>query len=234
VTPAEPPTGDRARHAVDEDDAEALPPEGVIDAAIEALATSHPDMPLPHHELEPPHRLGPVHRFDDAVDRAFDRIRGTEPADRVLYGLTELGDFGLLWLLIGFTRGLRSDQHAMAAWRLAAVLGVESVVLNGVVKSQFKRERPVTQEVRPHKLRTPLTTSFPSGHASSAMVASLLLTQGSRRPAKVACFALGGLVAASRVHVRIHHASDVVGGLAIGTVMGLTLRKVFPLKRASR
>jgi len=211
---------------------EDLPPAGVIDAAVEALADSHPDLHLPRHEVEPPHRLGPVHRFDEAVDRAFDRIRGTEPADRILYGLTELGDFGLLWMLIAFTRGLRSDEDARAACRLAVVLGAESVLLNGVIKSQFKRERPVTQVERPHKLRTPLTTSFPSGHASSAMVASLLLTQGSRRSTKVACFALAGAVAATRVHVRIHHASDVVGGLAVGTVLGLGLRRVFPLKRA--
>jgi undecaprenyl-diphosphatase len=235
VTTAETPAGDRpADGDPGADGPDGLPPEGVIDAAIEALATSHPAVPLPRHEVEPPHRLGPVHRFDEAVDRAFDRIRGTEPADRVLYGLTELGDFGVIWLLLAFTRGLRSDEDASGAMRLAAVLGVESVLLNGVIKSQFKRERPVTQEVRPHKLRTPLTTSFPSGHASSAMVASLLLTQRSRRPAKVACFTLAGLVAASRVHVRIHHASDVVGGLAIGTVFGLTLRKVFPLTRPRR
>jgi undecaprenyl-diphosphatase len=236
VTAAETPEGDRPDDPeigppADAGDPEALPPEGVIDAALEAIATSHPALPLPHHEVEPPHRLGPVHRFDDAVDRAFDRLRGTEPADRILYGLTELGDFGLIWLLIAFTRGLRSDEDALGACRLAAVLGAESVLLNGVIKSQFKRERPVTQQARPHKLRTPLTTSFPSGHASSAMVASLLLTQRSNRPTKVAIFTLAGLVAASRVHVRIHHASDVVGGLAVGTVLGLTLRKVFPLTR---
>jgi undecaprenyl-diphosphatase len=221
------------RSAVDEGDGE-LPPEGVIDAAVEALGEAHPELPLPHHAVEPPHVLGPVQRFDDAVDRAFDRLRGTEPADRVLYALTELGDFGLIWVLLGFTRGLRSEEDARAAWRLAAALGLESLLLNGVIKSQFKRERPVAQEPRPHKLRIPMTTSFPSGHSSTAMVASLLLTQRSSRPAKVACFSLAGAIAASRVHVRIHHASDVVGGVAVGTVLGLVARKVWPLHRPSR
>ena len=210
---------------------EQLPPAGAIDAALDTLGEQHPELPLPHHSVEPPHELSPVQRFDEVVDGWFDRLRGTEPADRVLYGLTELGDFGLIWLLLGFARGLRSEEDARAALRLAAALGVESVIINGMVKSQFKRERPVVQDERPHKLRIPLTTSFPSGHSSSAMMAATLITQRSSTRTKVAVFGLGGLVAATRIHVRIHHASDVVGGLAVGLALGAVGRKVFPLYR---
>ena len=212
---------------------EVLPPEGVIDAALEAFEASHPDLPvpLPHHSVEPPHELTPIQRFDDMVDGWFDHLRGTEPADRILYALTELGDFGLIWVVLGWIRGLRSGPDARAALRLTAALGVESVVINGLVKSQFKRERPVVQEPRPHRMRVPLTTSFPSGHSSTAMVAGLLLTQRTSTPTKVAVFGLGAAVAASRVHVRIHHASDVVGGVAVGLVIGTVLKKVWPLYR---
>ena len=51
--------------------------------------------------MEPPHELTPVQRFDDMVDGWFDHLRGTEPADRILYALTELGDFGLIWMVAG-------------------------------------------------------------------------------------------------------------------------------------
>ena len=210
---------------------EALPPGNLIDAGLEQLATAHPELPLPHHQVEPPSRRSAVHRFDDAVDRAFDRLRGTEPTDRILYSLTELGDFGLIWALLGFTKGLRSEADADAAFRLALALGTESVLLNGVIKSQFKRERPVAQVSRPYRIRIPLTTSFPSGHASTAMVAALLLTQDPRTRGKPLYFGLAGLIAASRVHVRIHHASDVVGGVVVGTALGLLARRVWPLHR---
>ncbi|HEY6532037.1 MAG TPA: phosphatase PAP2 family protein [Acidimicrobiales bacterium] len=213
------------------DPTEPLPPEGVIDAALEAFEAQHPDLHLPHHSIEPPHELSSIERFDAMVDGWFDRIRGTEPADRIMYGLTELGDFGLIWLLLAFAKGLRSDEDAWAAVKLTGILGFESVVVNGLVKSQFKRERPVVQAERPHKLRVPLTTSFPSGHSSSAMLAAMLLTQRSSRPTKVAVFGLGALVASTRIHVRIHHASDVVGGVAVGLVLGTVARKVFPLYR---
>ena len=211
-----------------------LPPEGRLDAALEHFGDRHPGVPLPHHQFDPPHDLSTVDRFDAMVDGWFDRVRGTEPADRILYAITELGDFGLVWVLLAWLRGLRSEQDARAALRLTGVLAAESVIINGVVKNLFKRERPVMQGERPHRLRIPLTTSFPSGHSSTAMVAGVLLAQRSSRPTKVAIFGLGGLVAASRIHVRIHHASDVVGGLAVGIGLGAVARAVFPLYRRRR
>lgn len=213
---------------------EGLPPEGRIDAALEHLGERHPGLPLPHHQLTPPHEASAVDRFDDMVDSWFDRLRGTEPADRIMYAITELGDFGLIWVLLAWLRGLRSERDAVAALRLTGVLAAESVIVNGVIKNLFKRERPVAQEDRPHRLRIPLTTSFPSGHSSTAMVAGVLLAQRSSRPTKVAIFGLGGLVAVSRIHVRIHHASDVVGGLAVGLGLGAIARAAFPLYRRRR
>jgi membrane-associated phospholipid phosphatase len=91
----------------------------------------------------------------------------------------------------------------------------------------YTRERPVHQEERPHNLRIPLTTSFPSGHASSAMVAALLLSD--RRRQAPLWFALAATVAASRIHVRIHHASDVAGGALVGLGLGLAFRKLWKL-----
>jgi undecaprenyl-diphosphatase len=166
-------------------------------------------------------------RFDARVDEAFERLRGREPADRILYGLTELADFSLLWHLIAWTRALLDDEQLPAAVRLSVCLGAESVLVNGVLKTAFRRERPVHQGPRPHRLRVPLTTSFPSGHASSAALAAVLLADTSRVPGL--WWALAAAVAASRVHVRIHHASDVAGGLAVGLVLGALARRVWPL-----
>jgi undecaprenyl-diphosphatase len=184
---------------------------------------------IPEHDgpVEPPHQLSAVHRFDDAVDRAIDSWRGREPSDRIIYALTELGDFSLIWHLLGWTRALRSERDLAAAVRLSVCLGIESIVVNGLVKSAFKRERPVYQGDRPHRLRIPLTTSFPSGHASSAVVAAMLLSED-RRTAP-AYWALAAAVATSRVHVRIHHASDVIGGAAVGLGLGLAFRALWKL-----
>ena len=96
------------------------------------------------------------------------------------------------------------------------------MLVNGVIKSFFKRERPVSQEPRPYKMRMPLTTSFPSGHSSTAVVAAILLSEGNSWWPRVR--GVAALVATSRIYVRIHHASDVVGGLATGLVIGTAAR----------
>jgi len=171
-------------------------------------------------------RFATVRRFDRAVDEAFDRLRGNPVADRTFYTLSELGDFGLIWMLIGAARGLRGDDEAEEFLRLAVTMAAESVVVNGVIKGMFRRERPTVEVERPHRLRIPVTSSFPSGHASSAMTAALLLGQG-RRTAPL-YFGLGLAVAASRVYVRIHHASDVVAGLGVGLTIGKVATRLWP------
>ncbi|HYI62753.1 MAG TPA: phosphatase PAP2 family protein [Acidimicrobiales bacterium] len=166
-------------------------------------------------------------RFDDAVDAQFDRLRGHPAVDRLMYSVTELADFSLLWHLLGATRGLGSERDAAAAVRLSTVLAVESTLVNAGLKSLFRRQRPIPEFERPHHLRIPVTTSFPSGHASAAMCAATLLADGRVRSTRVGWFALGGLVAASRVHVKIHHASDVLGGVAVGVVVGQVARRLW-------
>ena len=167
----------------------------------------------------------PIARFDDAVEHFFDLLRGRPVVDRIMYGVTEVADFSVLWHLLGTAQGLTRPDGFERAVRLSASLGVESLLVNGVIKSLVRRRRPVPDFERPHNLRVPLTSSFPSGHASAAFVAAALLSEGSR--AKPAYYALATVVAVSRIHVRIHHASDVAGGIALGIGLGAVAKKVW-------
>lgn len=166
--------------------------------------------------------------LDDAVDRAWEGLRGHPVADQIFYAASQLGDFSLLWHLLGVTRGLVSGEGIREAARLSATLAVESALVNGAVKSLFRRERPAHGDERPHHLRQPLTSSFPSGHASAAFMAATLLAERTR--VKPLWYALAGVVAASRVHTRIHHASDVVAGAALGLALGRVVRKTLRLR----
>jgi membrane-associated phospholipid phosphatase len=168
-----------------------------------------------------------IRRFDESVDRAFDHLRGHKAIDRLMYAASELGDFSLIWHLVGAAQGLRSERHLARAVRLAVALGAESALVNVGIKSLFRRERPVHDAARPHRLRQPKTSSFPSGHASAAACATVLLVE--RDQLCLLWVATALIVGTSRVHVRIHHASDVVAGAAIGAAFGLTVRKLWPL-----
>jgi undecaprenyl-diphosphatase len=165
-----------------------------------------------------------VAAFDVVADAWFEQWRGHHLVDRALYGASALGDFSLIWHVAGVTEALRGDERK--AVTLAAALGIESVAVNGVVKSLFRRERPDWDQHRPRNLRRPRSSSFPSGHATSAFMAATVLGAGRSAPTKAAWYAVAGVVAASRVHVKIHHASDVVGGAAIGLGLGALVRRV--------
>jgi undecaprenyl-diphosphatase len=166
--------------------------------------------------------------FDEAIDQRVDRIRGHRAIDRLMYGASELGDWSLIWHLIGAGQGLLPGRDPMSAVRVSAILGVESVLVNGAIKSLFRRHRPVWEEdrPRPHRVRTPQTSSFPSGHASSAFTAAVVLSQGD--PLWPLYGGVAVVVASSRVYVKMHHASDVIAGAALGIGLGALARRVWP------
>lgn len=169
-----------------------------------------------------------IRSFDDAVDRRLDRVRGNPIVDRTMYAASELGDFSLIWHLIGAGQGLLPGRDPASALRLSTILGAESLLVNGGVKSLFQRTRPVwvDDRPRPHHLRTPLSSSFPSGHASSAFTAAGVLSPGD--PLWPLYYGIAAVVASSRVYVKIHHASDVVAGAALGVGLAAVARRLWP------
>ena len=204
--------------------------DGLSDAAIAALGGTPPDVqrgPVsPVRWLLPPGLSRWVAAFDSSVEMGFDRLRGRRHLDRLFYSASALADYSLLWHLAGTGRALLSAQHEREALRLGVALGVESVAINVGVKSLFRRTRPRRQEHEHHFLRQPRSSSFPSGHATSGFMAATLLSEGQPRWRRVGWHTLASVVAASRVHVGIHHPSDVVAGVLIGTGLGHLVRRI--------
>ena len=165
-----------------------------------------------------------IKEIDAAVDSWWERaLRGKPTLDRLMYSVSEAANHSRLWHTLGAAQAaLRRDQRPAA--ELSAALLAEAVLVNGIIKTLFGRRRPAFAGDRPHALRQPLTSSFPSGHASAAMVAAALLSRRSRWGPVY--YALALVVALSRIHVRIHHASDVAAGIGIGAVLGAIARRL--------
>jgi len=169
-----------------------------------------------------------IRRFDACAEAGFDHLRGITPVDRVFYAASELGDFSLAWVILGGLRALRPYHGERAALRLGGALVAESFMVNAVIKSVFRRTRPPWDVQRPLGLRRPLTSSFPSGHATSSFTAAVLLSEGD--PLWPLYWGVAAVIASSRVYVKIHHASDVAAGVAVGVAMGLAIRRLVPLE----
>jgi undecaprenyl-diphosphatase len=170
-----------------------------------------------------------VDRFDAAVDEWFDaHLRGRPAIDRIMYSASALGDHGLIWLALAAVQAARRHgEWPRPLLRASAGLGIESALVNGPVKWMFRRTRPVHLGPRPLQLRQPLTSSFPSGHATAAFFGAALLRDDDWLGPLYYFIAL--IVAASRIHVKIHHASDVIGGIALGVGLGELTRHLVPV-----
>ena len=168
--------------------------------------------------------LTAIERFDQQVNERLERLR--RPAlDRIVYPLSSAADHSLLWLILGTTRALRKNDVRFAV-RFAVAMGFESALTNGPIKTIFDRRRPpagaVTADPLPYGMHRPITSSFPSGHATAGFTAAMLLSRpGHRAP----WFVVAAAVASSRVYVRMHFASDVIGGAVVGLILGRLLRR---------
>jgi membrane-associated phospholipid phosphatase len=185
----------------------------------------------------PPGTLGdrvmPLDRALRAIDEAGDRwsnsLRGRRVADVGAVVLSNLSDYGIAWVATAVWKGRRPGPGRRRALVALAVSGVASYAVNRAVKRLVRRSRPPTPAASHGALwvRAPASTSFPSGHTLAAFCTALVLpdTRWGRRAALV----IASAVAASRVHVRAHHASDVLGGAVIGAALGTLARPITDL-----
>jgi membrane-associated phospholipid phosphatase len=171
-----------------------------------------------------------VARFDGRADELLEHARGQVVVDSVFRFASEAADFSMIWHVANVVRGTivrRPDQVV----GLAVALGIESLVVNQGLKRLVRRERPTTEGDHRTPVRRPSTSSFPSGHASAAAFNATILTSWDRRRWPL-WWSIAAVVGVSRAHVRIHHASDVVGGAVIGVVFGFAAQRV--LRRVGR
>ncbi len=173
--------------------------------------------------------LAAVGAVDDAVDRLFEPLRGNPTADTVAKVITGVGDHGWLWTGVAVWRGRRSGPARRAAIRALGVAGVSSSLVNAGIKRVVGRERPDRSDLRISNagvpVREPKTSSFPSGHTLAAFTAATVLSRPGDRAGNAFLYSAAGLVGVSRIHLRAHHASDVVGGVVIGTALGLVVKR---------
>ena len=141
--------------------------------------------------------------------------------DPIAQGLSYVGTFGAVWLVIALVLVLARRRADVVVWTFVAVL-LASLTADGL-KAATSRSRPDvdTLVARPH------TSSFPSGHAATSFACATVL--GALVPRlRVPLCALAALIAASRVYVGVHFPLDVVAGAVWGLVVGLLVLRARP------
>ena len=171
-----------------------------------------------------PKSISQIDTIDATIDCWWEKHFRDRPIfDRIFYLASESANFSLLWYVIGIVQAI-NRQRSRSAVELGVALFLESLLVNGLLKSLFMRSRPPSRQNRPHTLRQPLTSSFPSGHASAAMLAAALISRKSQW--NPMWYLLAFVVALSRIHTQLHHTSDVIAGIALGLASGAIIRKL--------
>lgn len=140
--------------------------------------------------------------------------------DWLMPKLSLLGEWGLIWIVIGivllFFRKTRRTAVIMLV-SAAVVLLVGELLL----KNTVCRVRPCN--VRPYidiPVRRPTSYSFPSGHTSTAFACSTAIFLH-RRTFGILTVILAFLIAFSRLYNYVHFPSDVLAGALLGILTAL-------------
>jgi undecaprenyl-diphosphatase len=139
------------------------------------------------------------------------------PLTAVMRAFTVAGTAGALWGFLAAGAFLLTGlepSHLLIPW---AAVAASWTVAEGA-KYLFDRARPFIwdTEIAP-LIRTPSSSSFPSGHSATAAAGALTLS-ALYPPFAPALVLAGVLVVLSRVYLGVHFPFDVLAGVAIGTL----------------
>ena len=129
-------------------------------------------------------------------------------------------NYGVLWYVICVLPWLFGEPRPLARVLYVAVPVTLVEATGFLIKRLVARPRPpIADPTQPQQIPLPFSKSFPSSHASMAVVGTF--TVGALYPVALpALIALTALLCFSRVYLGVHYLGDILGGLALGLVVG--------------
>lgn len=146
------------------------------------------------------------------------------------------GELATIWFFLAVLILYKNKQDGKKIFILMTLAIVMTLLINHLVINYFLfRERPYLALQDVFQLGRQWTdSSFPSGHVSSAMAATVVL---GRYYKKYLVYMIGFVILTmiSRVSLGMHYPLDVIGGVVVGLISGygvLYLYKIFFQKSA--
>jgi membrane-associated phospholipid phosphatase len=161
----------------------------------------------------------------DGLDRAVSRRVSVDwPHPRwftvPLSGLSLSANYGVLWYVLCLVPWILGGADPLGKALYVAVPVTLAEMTGFMIKRFVGRARPpIADPTQPEQIPLPLSKSFPSSHASMAVVGTFTL--GALYPQWIPALVVLALVLMfSRAYLGVHYLGDVLGGLAYGLVWG--------------
>lgn len=136
--------------------------------------------------------------------------------------LTSLGDAGWFWIMLCVLMLFSKQSRKTGMTGLVALL-IGFLITNLCLKNMVMRVRPY-EMVEGLELigKKAVDFSFPSGHSTASIAASVVFLIMLPRRYGVLAIALGILICFSRLYIGIHYPTDVIAGVLIGLFAAFT------------
>ncbi|MGI6105044.1 MAG: phosphatase PAP2 family protein [Raoultibacter sp.] len=148
-------------------------------------------------------------------------LRGTLP-DAVMPVITFLGDYGLVWLLVGIAL-ICVKKYRRFGIECVAAVALAGGIVNLLIKPLVDRLRPFMVDASVALLiDAPSSSSFPSGHTAASFAAMVVIcSMPIKAYWKILAVLAAFLIAFSRMYLFVHFPSDVFMGMLLGLACGI-------------
>ncbi|OOM77152.1 undecaprenyl-diphosphatase BcrC [Clostridium puniceum] len=168
-----------------------------------------------------------IQNLDNSILQ-FIQINMRSPlGDKIMISLTSLGDGATIWMMIGLAFFI-SKKYRKYSFMIIVALILCYVIGNLGLKLLVARARPfdVIPLLEGLLIKSPTDFSFPSGHTMCSFAASVVIFYMNKR---IGIFALilSSFIGFSRLYLYVHYPSDVLGGMIIGIIIGISTIIIF-------
>ncbi|MCQ2014752.1 phosphatase PAP2 family protein [Clostridium sp. LQ25] len=161
-----------------------------------------------------------IEKYDIKAAKYINSLYHSKTLDNFMKFFTYLGNLGLLWIGISIVFMLSHQSRKKGVVLISALL-LTTILGECIIKHIVKRKRPFIKMNLCDQLiiGTPSTYSFPSGHTASSFAASAVFLAINSR-ISILILLISTCIGLSRIYLKVHYLSDVIGGAILGLLCG--------------
>lgn len=145
--------------------------------------------------------------------------------DKIMIGLTYLGDAGLFWIILAIILlFIKKTRKCGILMLISMAFGL--IIGNGILKNLIARSRPCWIDTGIQLLiKNPTDYSFPSGHTLASFEAATMIFLHNKKLGIISLI-LAVLIAFSRMYLFVHFPTDILGGAILGILISIIVYKI--------